>query len=574
MSDIVINLIVLGFVLVSGYLWFIYGLFSAFLHLILVICAGALALAIWEPLTYGLLLDVNTHLAWSVGLLVPFGVFLLLGRLLINKVVADDVGFPLLVHNLGGAVCGLLSGVLTAGLLLIGIGFLPLPLDIMGYEPYIVEADGAVAPQEDAGQLWVPVDETAAGFFNWVSADGFASSRPMHLYRPNLAEAAATARLARHYDPKQNLFASPANVALTAALRVDAGNVEQMTQIPADVRESLASISRTGDFLLAETLWQQEPQGAYGPDATLRLPHVQVRLLTFDQNEKDPKLHAPAAFVGKTRAGVRSPFYHPINDNLTMPYGFAATDVPIRWLFHIDNEREPAYLVVRNLRLPVEEDDLRTNETETFAEALGGFAPEVEEDRDNGDETPEPATGAGALGGALQQTAELPTWFDKNEATAVETVPADNENDGQLVKHGSVTLDSTTKRIGRRLRVNAFQLQSHQRMVRLKISDELGEEITNALRGMPSAESIYFTNDRGNRIEPFAYVWMKPTGGMELQANRNKAAFDSVRELPLRSLNFERDELYLYFLIPYSGVILEELHIGNRVTRELDFTVQ
>jgi hypothetical protein len=573
MSDIVINLAVLGFVLVMGYLWFVYGLFSAFLHLIVVICAGSLALAIWEPLTYRLLLGVNAHLAWSAGLLAPFGILLLLGRLLVNKVIPDDLGFPVLVHNLGGAVCGLLSGILTAGLLLIGIGLLPLPLSIMGYEPYIVEADGSVDVQDDAGHLWIPVDQMTAGFYNWVSAGGFSSDRPMHLYRPTLAEDAAKARLARHFDPKQNLFASPKNVALTAAHRVDASKLGEATGLGPKVRDSLASISSTGDFLLAETLWQQEPQGAYGPDATLRLPHVQVRLLTFDESGKNPRYHDPQAFVGKTRAGVGAPFYHPIDDNLTMPYGFAATDVPIRWLFHFDKDREPAYLMVRNLRLPVEEDDLRTNQLDAFAEALGGLAPEEEVEDANG-ESPRPTAGQGALGGSLQQTADLPTWFDANEAPSVNTVSADNENDGKLVNHGSVKLDSTAKRIGRRLRVNAFNLASHQRMVRLKLSDELGGDIVTALRSMPRSEGIYFTNDRGNRVDPFAYVWIKPGGGFELEANRNYAGFESVRDLPIRSLNFERDELFLYFLISYSGMILEDLHIGEQITREIDFTVE
>lgn len=574
MSDIAINLAVLGFVLVTGYLWFIYGLFSAFLHLIVVICAGALALAIWEPMTYGLLMGINTHLAWSAGLLAPFGILLLLGRLLVNKVIPEDLGFPLLVHNLGGAACGLLSGVLTAGLLLIGIGFLPLPLNILGHEPYIVEADGTVVTQDEAaGQLWIPVDQMTAGFFNWVSAGGFSSNRPMHRYRPHLAEDAAKARLARHFDPKQNLYASPQNVSLTAAHRVSASALGDAAELHPEVRESLTSISALGDFLLAETVWQQEPKGAYGPDATLRLPHVQVRLLTFDESGKDPQLHDPRAFVGKTRAGVGAPFYHPIDDNLTMPYGFAATDVPIRWLFHFDNDREPAYLMVRNLRLPVEDDDLRINELDAFAEALGGFAPQDEAKRDNG-ESPTRTAGEGALGGVLQQTAELPTWFDDNEAPGVDTVQADDEDDGKLLNYGSVTLDDTQKRIGRRLRVNAFLLASHQRMARLKLSDESGQDIITALRRMPRSEKIYFTNDRGNRVEPFAYVWMKPNNGLELQANRNKAAFGSVRDLPIRSLNFERDELYLYFLIPYSGMILEDLHIGEQITRELDFTVE
>ena len=186
MSDIVINLLVTGFVLAMGYVWYIYGLFSALLHLVVTICAGALALAVWEPLVYGVLLGINTHFAWAAGLLLPFGVLLAAGRFAINKAVPEDLDLPTLVSSLGGAACGLASGVLTAGLTLMGASLLPLPTNVLGYEPYIVEADGEVALQADGdGQLWFAVDEMAADFFSWASAGGLGSSTPLHRYRPS-----------------------------------------------------------------------------------------------------------------------------------------------------------------------------------------------------------------------------------------------------------------------------------------------------------------------------------------------------------------------------------------------------
>ena len=50
------NLVIILFVLAMIYMGTVQGLFSSFLHLMVVIAAGALAFAVWEPLTLGLLM--------------------------------------------------------------------------------------------------------------------------------------------------------------------------------------------------------------------------------------------------------------------------------------------------------------------------------------------------------------------------------------------------------------------------------------------------------------------------------------------------------------------------------------
>ena len=56
---IVFNIILLGLIGLIAYWWANQGLFSAILHLLCVIVAGAVAFGVWEPLVYGLLLKGN-----------------------------------------------------------------------------------------------------------------------------------------------------------------------------------------------------------------------------------------------------------------------------------------------------------------------------------------------------------------------------------------------------------------------------------------------------------------------------------------------------------------------------------
>ncbi|NIM31085.1 MAG: hypothetical protein GTN60_07155, partial [Pseudomonas stutzeri] len=93
---VVLNLIVIALVLLIAYWWANQGLFSAIIHLLCVIVAGALALAFWEPITLGLLLKGGFFdaYAWGVSLLGVFVLALLVLRLATNKLVPANVKIP------------------------------------------------------------------------------------------------------------------------------------------------------------------------------------------------------------------------------------------------------------------------------------------------------------------------------------------------------------------------------------------------------------------------------------------------------------------------------------------------
>lgn len=151
------------------------GLFSSFIQLVLVILAGVLAFAFWEPVT-ALIMPRSISIpfiwdgpslsdaSWGIGLLLPFGIFLALLRLAADKLVPGNLDFHNLVHKIGGGVCGFLAGIVTTGMLLIGFQMIDMPST--GYTPFKLAADGSPQRQDN---LPIPIDSIAAGLFTSLS---------------------------------------------------------------------------------------------------------------------------------------------------------------------------------------------------------------------------------------------------------------------------------------------------------------------------------------------------------------------------------------------------------------------
>ena len=120
------NVLIVIFLALMVYWWGgVQGFFSAWIHMMCTILAGALALAGWEPMVHWVLLDRIPSLAWGVGLLGPFIFWLVLLRKTTDYVVRSTLAFDSPVEIAGGAVCGLLAATITSGLTLVGVGFLP-----------------------------------------------------------------------------------------------------------------------------------------------------------------------------------------------------------------------------------------------------------------------------------------------------------------------------------------------------------------------------------------------------------------------------------------------------------------
>jgi hypothetical protein len=200
----VFNILIIAIVLLIAYWWANQGLFSAILHLVCVIVAGAIALAVWEPLTVGLLLRGSffDDFAWGAALIGVFAVTLLVLRVVMDKLVPGNVALPQWM-NLGvGFAVGGASGILTIGIFIIGIGFIQSSHQIMGFKGMARGRGGAI---EHENKLWLPVHRMTGEFYSFISAGSLYptfNNTPLRQYNPDLHYQAT---LVRDSAPVKNI---------------------------------------------------------------------------------------------------------------------------------------------------------------------------------------------------------------------------------------------------------------------------------------------------------------------------------------------------------------------------------
>lgn len=172
---LVFNLFVVGMAALIAYWWANQGFFSALLHFICVLCAGAIALAFWEPITVNFLLNGGwfDEYAWGVSLLGIFIVSLFVLRLAFDKLVPDNVNLPTWANYTFGTLFGAGAGIVTVGICMIGLGLLQSSDEIMGFR-------GHARSSEERGQpasvdaLYPPVHSWTVAFYDTLSGGALA----------------------------------------------------------------------------------------------------------------------------------------------------------------------------------------------------------------------------------------------------------------------------------------------------------------------------------------------------------------------------------------------------------------
>ena len=559
----ILNLLILMFLGFMAFFWAKQGLFSAFLHLMMVIVAGSLALALWEPVSY-LLLGVPyvQPYAWGVGMMLPFLVVLLVLRIAGDRLVRGNVHYNGLVSQAGGAVCGLIAGMLSAGITIIALGFLGLPSsDINGYQPYAVSTTGEVIPNPDGADLWIGVDEMAAGLFSRLSRGGFYASSSLAMHHPSLAREAAVFHL--RYDANASVVSVPEGVSLERVLTLPVKDSPKIAAIPSAVEDAMGAGLRNNAnrIVLVDTKWSNVPGVAapYDTDDTLRVPPTQVRLLTHRTQSSDvaAKLHAPLAFSKLYNSNAGEWRFYPV-DSQNMYASSDRQEQRLAWLFIIPADRELSHVLLRNMRIaiPDETDD----SPEAIVQTLGAPPPA------------EPAEGEDGGGGEPVRTAEglkatnaLPRPVSKNQVTGL-TWGAD----GSSVESGNDTARGSSQDVSGNIRVDAISKPDHKGMVRLALPASRAQSLLGqAVETARQAQSVWVKDNRGDMWEPIAYVWDQ-NAAMEINVDRTQK-FGRVGRLPLNQMGDDHT-LYLYFLLP-SGVSITEYKVGDRTETDLNLPV-
>ena len=566
----ILNLLVIAFVLAMAVMWATYGLFSAFIHLFIVIVAGALAFAFWELWVYKLLIGTMPSYAWSVGLLGPFVIWLIALRTAADKLIKGNVQVPRLADQLVGGVCGAASGVLTAGIVVIGLGFLPIGPSLAGYRPYEVVSTGEVTAVEGAG-LWVPVESVTAGFFSRVSAGAFSTSTPLAYYMPELPRQVATFRLARHYDEHQSLVASPETVGIGETWLLAEPPVSGIDQTSAAFVQGQLSLGR--QLYVVDTYYKlAQGTATYDTDSILRVPPTQVRLAV----DPDPNAPGPLDLLPPVAFSKQAPgdaVFFPVTGNTAQPYASAvSTEESIRWAFAVPDGAQPRFIELRHTRLelpqPIPVDGARMGQ-------LLGSLPAAE----GGEEAPQPTVNITADGKAITDdpsayskhqavyiapTSDLPANVSKNRAQGFTY-----QDEGGGILSGSGVLGKGAGRGPNNL--THIVVSESLRPVRLQVRPtELNTFVGEASRGaVGNIQEIFLTDTSGDAHYPFAWSLLRSDGSQEV--NIETVMFRNNSQLPLSQMS-DGDELYIYFRLP-PNIVIEQYHIGP-ATQPIGFEVK
>ncbi len=571
----ILNLIVLVFVLAMAIFWSTQGLFSAVLHLLVTIAAGAIAFAVWEPVTQRLLLDAVPSWSWTAGLLLPFALVLVVLRLISNKLVGGNLKLPGLADQGLGGLVGAISGVLTAGVLLLALSFLPLGASLLGYQPVEVQTTGQLGtPVNEAvtTSLWIPADGVAAGFFSFASTHGFASRQPMGLLRPDLANKAATFRIGQFYDPNATLVANPDTVRVEA-FRVFDGPlpVEVPSLLERFVRERAPT--REGDRLvLVTTRWENQKGAATFDEGILRLPPAQTLLLAEPSDGGPLASYLP---VGWSKQPVTSPTaeFYGVVDNRS----YASSELPddtITFVYAIPEAEEPRFFETRMLRLPLGERE-EDADGQVVADLLGEPAieegdEEVADDGSGGgasmrasdeaaDRVGEPVGNAAFRAVAIEMNDKLPRRISINAASGLNVEEKEVISGRQNVPKGDRTAT-----------VDSIRTPPDQVLVRLELSPMSTSQAlpSRIVANVASGDGKYkLVDSRGNEFFSVATVWEKDAGDQDIHVTDR---LDNADSLPINRLQ-NGDRLFIYFALP-NGVVLEKFVVGT-MEQTIDLTV-
>jgi hypothetical protein len=194
----ILSILVSLIVLLIAYWWANQGLFDALIHCVCVVIAGAVALAVWEPVTVGFLLKggLFDEYAWGVCLGGVFLVTLFVLRLAVDALTPKRPQVPRWANLSFGSLLGLCSGMLTMGIVLIAVGHLWSTTELLGYNGWHRSAESQGRPQqaEPAAPASI-VMEFTQGFYNFLSRGSFApllSDATLASHRPGIAEDAGS----------------------------------------------------------------------------------------------------------------------------------------------------------------------------------------------------------------------------------------------------------------------------------------------------------------------------------------------------------------------------------------------
>ena len=535
------GIIVLLFVLLITYWWSNQGFFSAILHCVCVILAGALAFALWEPVVLGFVINGSSfdNYSWGMALGLMFFLFLLLFRVTSDILIPFDIPIPQPANVIGGAAAGFIAGVLTIGMTLISCGFVQGPTELMGFIGWARHNDAKGAPKQ-INTLLVPVTTLTANFYKKLSIGSLAPSGKYALatHFPLLDETA----LSLHRDTFRN---GDARVSIA----------------PKDV-----TVEKT---LLYDPHFQVSDAGpgAYAVDFTVTtsgFDHGEQFVLSSSQaklanTEANPKVVFPIKFLQPMENGESKMFSFEDTGNYATSIP-GQQDVKITLLFSsesfLDKSKPPTAFYLKGLRFQLSPPTGDTDLAALFASNNGSEVATL--DLSNPD------------GGYLRDVSDYikvynsirPVQLNINLADSISVATSVKGN--FLSKGKGVYKKGSALTISRSQRILGFAHGESTEIIMVDVSrtqsgiDMWGDR-SDSFKKLGRDVALELVDSLGKGYKPVGYVWER-INDVEIFIDPGKP-FQKISELPPQPSSGE-NKLKLVFIVP-SKTSLVGIRIGK-----------
>lgn len=572
------NLIVIVFVLGIAYAWSTRGVFNSMIHAMCVFFAGAIAFALWEPLAM-LMLGLNDHpliegTAWGVSLIVPFILIMLLLRVGTDKLIKSNIKSVKAIDYGGGAAFGLISSVLTAGVLVTGIGYLRLPSTFLGYQPvWYVQGQNGAGSLVKNDKLWIPVDTLTAAVYKNLSGGSMSSAEPLKKWYPDLTLTGFATRInpgdgaARnaigkdHFKPMSSYIIGNIN----GSTEKDDTLGEQKYQTIDGKNASSFAGYMTG--YVVEFGPKAKEKGGKGGQVVVS--NGQIHLLTQLQDGSTQTIFPLATISESSDQGKYGRWIFDSNDLFITSTG-GKSRVPMGFEFYVPADQTPLALYVKNIRVPIND----FGEPREFAKAS---------DRDKLIRT-----------GSLLNSNRIKRSFDLSEALIVDGKDSDAKfsdttgtvfslslakqrglsiNDNNKITEGRGTFDTELETgrknapQGKKLRVDKFWFGDGQTMVKVEIgSDAAGGLLSEAAKSASGDEPFILVDSNDNEYEAVGYVFSdEATNLLDVRYTPgNTLSGINEKNFPQISRSKENQKLALIFLVS-KKVEIKYFTIGDTV---------
>jgi len=579
----ILNILIVVLVLAIAYAWMVRGAFSSMLHMLCALIAGVIAFAVWEPLSLMLVkmspergfFSFIESVAWGVALIVPFAVSFLLLRMLSDKAVPNNIKNNGAVNYAGGAIFGLATGVISMGILVIGVGNMRVATNFLGYQPlwYSTDRQNGAGSLVKSDALWVPVDKIVARLYGQLSNGSMSSPQPLSYWYPELELTGFASRVSPGDGQGRNAM-RPDDFRIRSTYTVGAESGEQIkdllkidggaTQRYVDIDNNPVTTGTLMGYVVEFEPGAKE-RGKKGA-GQLVISNGQVRLLVEDNNGQTHTIF-PAAVISESNKPGQYGRWRFDADGVFITSTGGTSKVPMGFEFVVPQGQTPVSLLIKNVRVrtqnlpdPVSYASItRRDLAVKTGSILEGKEAAVEYNESN-------AIAIDASGDVPAIITSLRLMDVVGSVAAKRNFTVDEDN---AIVGGQGSF-SVKEEIGRnntpnskKLRVEKYAVGEGQAMIRLDVSSGTPFGLlSDAARTAPLDQPLKLIDERGNVYEAIGFEY-KDRELMTLRYTRG-STLTGVQETPTLSTTRDDQELRITFIIT-DGVKITKFAIGDVV---------